>query len=509
MVLLYQPPYTVGDERAFAYVPLALLQLAAALEKGGWEPVILDGQVDRGAAGALTRRAPQAAAVGITAMSGPQLAHALAAAEGVRDAAPDVPIIWGGWHPSLLPEQTAADPLVDYVCRGPGEQTLVELLDRLAEDPAAVEQVQGITFRRNGRIVTTADRPLAGLDPDRRLPFERIDVARYGGRLRTDGRFAAAFSFAEGQPFVYTSSVGCPYRCRFCAASAVYRRKWFALPVDRTLAEIERLVRGHDVRSFYFVDPEFFIDARRVEALMRGLLDRGLRIFWKAQVRPEHILRLGAERMRLAYAAGCRQLEIGAESGSPEMLEHIQKDSTPEAAIRSAAMLRGSGITAQYNLIFGFPTETERHVAETLAFAAHLKRANPDCLLPMYYFTPHPGIPMMAEAVAAGYRPPTSLRQWARESMSYAQPTMPWIADPGRLKDRVMRAIVFYLPLAYPGNCTRGTLQEVRRRMHRLPDALWLWPAAILARLRAVCGDYDLPLEYRLFTALRRALARS
>jgi hypothetical protein len=114
----------------------------------------------------------------------------------------------------------------------------------------------------------------------------------------------------------------------------------------------------------------------------------------------------------------------------------------------------------------------------------------------------------MAEAVAAGYRPPADLRGWAAESLSYSEPTMPWIRRPRELKDRVMRAIVFYLPLAYPGEVTRGTLQQVRRRLRRLPDALWLWPAALAARLRAVLGSYGLPAEYRLFTACRRWTAR-
>ena len=484
-------------------MPLALLQLASSLQKAGYDPAIFDGQVDDAAVRRIAAEARGAAAVGIGSMSGYQLKGALAAAEAVRAADPQCPVIWGGWHPSLLPEQTATDPLVDVVVRGPGEQALVELLDCIA-DGGELERIAGLTFRGKDGVTATPDRPLSGLDPDRRLPFEKIDIASYGGQLRTDGRFAAAFSFSEGQPFVYSSSAGCPYRCRFCAASAVYRRRWFALPVERTLDELEHLVSEHGVRSFFFVDPEFFIDHRRVEAICRGILDRELGIYWKAQVRPEHVLRLGLDRMKLAYASGCRQLEIGAESGSPEMIEWICKDSTPADAVASAAMLAKTGITAQYNLIFGFPGEKPRHVEESLAFAARLKRANPECLLPMYYFTPHPGIPMMADAIAGGYTPPTDLRGWADESLSYSEPTMPWIKHPRQLKDWVMRVIVFYLPLAFPGNVRRGTLQDIHRRMHSLPDALWIWPTAILARLRTTLGFYKLPFEYRLFNACRR-----
>jgi len=279
----------------------------------------------------------------------------------------------------------------------------------------------------------------------------------------------------------------------------VYKRKWHCLPVEKTLDELEELNRRHGIEVFYFVDPEFFIDARRAEHLMRGILDRGLTFLWKAQVRPEHILRLGRERMELAYRSGCRQLEIGAESGSPSMLERIQKDCDPDAAVKSAGLLRQVGIIAQYNLMFGFPYETDRHVRENLRFAAALKRANPDCLLPMYYFTPHPGVPLLEEAVACGYIPPATLRESADVSCSYSEPVMPWIRKPRRLKDRVLRTIAFYLPLAFPGEVTRGTLKHVRSRMRRLPDALWMRPAHWLARLRVWLDFFALPWEWRLF----------
>ncbi|GAG49501.1 unnamed protein product, partial [marine sediment metagenome] len=160
-------------------------------------------------------------------------------------------------------------------------------------------------------------------------------------------------------------------------------------------------------------------------------------------------------------------------------------------------------IIGQYNLIFGFPNETDRHVMESLAFAARLKRVNPDCLLPMFYFTPHPGVPLLAEAIACGYQPPGTLREWAELSWSYAEPVMPWIRRPRRLKDRILRAIVFYLPLAFPGEVTRGTLKHVRSRMRSLPDAPWMWPMHWLARLRVWLRFYGLAWEWRVFNWVR------
>jgi len=503
-VVLYQPRYEPPGGQMKAIAPLALLYLAGALEPHGYQVEIIDAQIEADPLGRLRSAASGALALGITAMSGYQLKGALAAAEAMRAAQPALPIIWGGWHPSLLPEQTAADPLVDVVVRGPGEDTLRELLDRITAGQEWTG-VQGITYRRKDQIVSEPDWPLSGLDPLRRLPFEKLRMDQYGGRMNCGEDWGANFSWVSGPPFPYTSSCGCPYQCRFCAATKVYKRKWSALPVEKTLDELEELHRRYGIQVIYFIDPEFFINARRAVGIMEGIVARGLRLFWKAQVRPEHIVRLGLEHMRLAHRSGCRQLEIGAESGSPEILEMIRKESPPEAALEAAAILRQVGITAQFNLMFGFPRENGRHIRETVRFAAQLKRINPDCLLPMYYFAPHPGIPLEQEAREYGYRPPESLREWAEHTTTYSEPVMPWISRPRQLKDRILRAITFYLPLAYPGDVTRGTLRHVRARMRRWPEALWLWPAHVLARLRVKLDFYDWPWEWRLFQRLAGA----
>lgn|GEM_PF-2723048 len=130
---------------------------------------IVDEQLEDDPLGHLRALAADTLAMGITAMSEYQLQGALAAAEAMRSVNPGLPLIWGGWHASLLPEQTARDPLVDVVVRGPGEHTLRELLERIAAGKGW-EGVPGTTYRRGDEIVSEADRPFTGIDPDRQLP---------------------------------------------------------------------------------------------------------------------------------------------------------------------------------------------------------------------------------------------------------------------------------------------------------------------------------------------------
>ena len=502
-VILYQPRYAPVGSSIKPIPPLALLFLADAVDRAGFDAIILDEQVEERVFEKLRSLSREALCLGVTSMSGHQIQGALAAAAVAKESRADLPIIWGGWHPSLLPEQTAQHTLVDIVVRGPGETTVVELLNRMTSNQSW-EDVAGITYRRDGKVISSPDRPIKAPDSQRQLPFAKLCMDRYGGQKMEGDDYGTIFSCESGHPFPYISSCGCPFRCRFCAATKVYQRKWFALPAEKTLDELETLHKQYGIKVFYFVDPEFFIDANRAEAIMQGVVDRGLKIIWKAQVRPDHIVKLGLERMRLAYQSGCRQLEIGQESGSPEMLEMIQKDSDITLAIESAIILRESGVIGQYNMIFGFPNETDKHIRESLQFVAKLKRVNPECLIPMFFFTPHPGIPLLKDAEACGYKPPLSLIDWSRMSFSYSEPVMPWIRRPRRIKDWIWRVITFYIPLAYPGEVTRGTLQHVRSRMRRLPEALWMWPAHWAAKLRVMLGFYGLPFEWIIFRWFKR-----
>ncbi|MDD1762959.1 MAG: cobalamin-dependent protein, partial [Methanothrix sp.] len=97
-------------------VPLQLLHVASALGRAGYRPRIADLRL--GDFHTLPLGDP--VFVGITAMSGPQIRYGLEFAGRIRAERPTTPIVWGGVHPSLLPEQTAADAHVDVVVRGEG-----------------------------------------------------------------------------------------------------------------------------------------------------------------------------------------------------------------------------------------------------------------------------------------------------------------------------------------------------------------------------------------------------
>ena len=149
-VLLINPTITGKKHARF---PLAVMSLTAALD-GRHAAPILDGNIDREFVASAVRAVGEGGvdAVGVTVMGGPQLTSAIAVSKAIRAQAPEVPIIWGGAFPSVCPEAAVNVPYVDYAVRGPGEDTLAELLDaHAARDAAALSAVRGLSWRGDGR----------------------------------------------------------------------------------------------------------------------------------------------------------------------------------------------------------------------------------------------------------------------------------------------------------------------------------------------------------------------
>ena len=173
-------------------LPLSLLALGAALE-GRYRYAIVDGNVEADAERLVLERigAARDAVVAITVMPGPQVAPAIRIASVVRQAAPGVRIVWGGYFPTLYPESAINAPYVDYVVRGQGEDTLVELLDRLAgaaprvsaraaSDDLDLSDVRGLTWKPDGGVTHNRSRPFRPPDDYPLYPYQQLgDVGRY------------------------------------------------------------------------------------------------------------------------------------------------------------------------------------------------------------------------------------------------------------------------------------------------------------------------------------------
>lgn len=399
-------PSTGTSFSQFRMLPLSVLTVAAPLEAGGYSVRIIDQRSNP----AWRRELKDELAVqrpvmmGISSMTGRQILGGLSAARIVRDAAPDVPIVWGGVHPSLLPEQTAAHDLVDVVVVGEGEVTAVELAHALRAG-TPLSKVAGLCFKENGRITRTPDRPFADFPSLPEPAYHLVDIMRYHVAPVTKGENSLGLM----------TSRGCPYRCGYCYNLQFNRRTWRALPAGEVVRRMRSMKERFGISGVLLLDDNFFCSLSRVREICRLLIEQRLDLaIHGANVRADTVARFDAGILGLMKRAGFTQFLIGVESGSPGVLERMKKDVVPEQVLEANRLLRDNGIKPCYAFMAGFPYETPADVRTTLAFMGRLLDENPAAMVfGLSLISPYPGTELLDDCVKAGYRPPSSLEEWA------------------------------------------------------------------------------------------------
>jgi len=452
-VVLYNP------EAVFYTMPLALLAIGSHLDPRRYEVVIVDGRLEDDPMAALAKQLDGALCLGVSVLTGDPIRDAVRASRTAKALRPDLPVVWGGWHPSMFGRECLAEASVDVTVQGQGEETFAELVDRLARGENAAG-CAGTTCRdAGGEVVVNPPRPLAPLDDLRAHDYRLLEVERY-------------FALKGQRQLDYISSQGCPFRCAFCADPFVYRRKWVGLSPERMGEEIERLWRRYRFDDLSFQDETYFTYPKRVAAVAEELLRRRLPITWAATLRADQCQRLPEEVFALCKRSGLRRVLVGVEAGTQEMLDRIAKDITLEQVFYTAELCRKYGVAVIFPFIVGFPGEPEDSVQASLDVAKRLRAMSPDFQTPIFYFKPYPGSAITQQAVAQGYALPCSLDEWA--AFDFIGSAGPWVSpDTYRRVERFK----FYQQVAW----NRGRS--------------WQWPLRRLARWRLARDLYAWPIE--------------
>ena len=482
MILFVNPRATRPANRRF---PLSLMAVGAALPaEHTWE--IVDGNlpdIDPLAeiTGIVERQrgsGDPVEAIALTVMPGPQLVSAVPLSCQLKQRFPDVPIIWGGNFGSLYPAPVLNAPYVDWLVRGQGERTFVELLKAIAgaRDPRTVA---GIGFRdADGGHVLTPERPWLGPNDLPDPPYHKIPVEQY---LHP--------TFLGRRSGVYQASIGCPFACNFCGVIAVFGRREKVQAPARVAANLGFLAREHGMDSVHFYDNNFFLNERHAREMAAALDPLGLR--WWCEARVDTLCRFSDETWRMLRRAGLAMVFCGAESGSDEVLAKMNKGTTTAQILEVAHRTREHGIVPEFSFVFGDPDEPDAEIDNTLRFIRRLKQANPAMELISYFYTPTP----QRSATYGGVDPlsgtPERLEDWIAPEwvdwMTHVNPQTPWLSAAARRRVEDFETV---LKSRFP------SVHDKRTRP---------WGKALgslAARRRWARGKYDDP---RLLRAIRRA----
>lgn len=457
------------------WAPLPLQAVSAPLIEAGYEVELIDGRIIHPHLPEILATVAGSLYVGLSVMTGFQIRDAVMISRAIKETYPEIPVVWGGYHASMLPEETLSGDYVDIVIRGQGQITAVELARRLAEG-GSLEGLPGVCYKNNGEAVIVDHPKLVDLDQFPSTPYDILDIEKY------------MVDDVGTRTMKYFSSQGCPFGCGFCVETSMYGRGWVGFSPERVVDDLEGLVDKYEVNAIDFADTNFFVSKKRVRAICEGILERGLDLKWAADVRTRQFIDFSPELRQLVYDAGCRRLLLGAESGSQASLEHIGKKTTVEDTLHVSRICNDLGITARFTTMFGFPGEPERDIEATLRMIESIKAINEDFEVHGFFFAPYPGAPLYEESLRLGFKPPERTEDWADFDLTELH--TPWV-DP-EYKRKVDMVIDFYMPFASPGPELRqkmaagGLKAAAYRAMHSL--ASW----------RVGHRNFEYPLEWKL-----------
>jgi len=455
-VVLYNP------KAVFFTMPLALLAIGSALDPELYEVVIIDGRLEADPQSAVLAHLGTALCLGVTVLTGAPISDALEISRAAKRVRPDLPVVWGGWHPSMFSRECLAEESVDITVRGQGEETFAEILERLAAE-RTLEGCAGCTVRlADGTILENESRPLAPIDAFRAHDYGLIPVERY-------------YQLKGKRQLDYISSQGCNFRCAFCSDPFVYGRKWVGLEPTRMALRLKELWDRYQFDDVNFQDETFFTRRDRVEEFAERLVQSGIKISWAATMRADQGVRLPDEVWALCKRSGLRRLLVGVESGSNEMLKRIRKDIRIEQVFQTAQRMLEHGLAGHFPFIVGFPDESDASIQATLDCARKLRSLSPDFLTPIYYFKPYPGSELVIEAVARGFRLPETLAAWSQFDYVAGEPG-PWVSAE---KFELIERFKFFHELAWK-RMSRGKklLQQLAR--YRCDRHDYRWPVEML-----------------------------
>lgn len=423
LILFY--PATVPENHPRFSMPYALLYLERAIRDLKIDVVIVDEDITPDYKTVLAQHAENLFMVGVSCMTGRQLQGGIAFSQHIRASFPQVSIVWGGWHTSVLPEETLNEDYVDFVIHGQGEMPFRELITAVINKDD-FSSVKGLGYKANGDIRINPRLPYADTALLPAVNYGLIDVSKY----------------LCDSTLVYFASHGCVYECGFCAMSTMYKKKWFPKPVEVIINDLQNLHNRTQFKCINFQDDNFFVNRSFTLLVCRAIIDCGLKFEFITSAHARNVLMFSDEDLNLLYKAGCRKVYIGAESGSQKVLDVINKKETVEDNYAVLQKLKKHRIVTVFSTMVALPGAPEEDLKMTINMLCKGKLIDENLEALVFYYTPFPETPLYATALAYGFKPPQNTDGWSTYTMFSSD--MPWHKN--RFKKELECFYNYYFP---------------------------------------------------------------
>jgi radical SAM superfamily enzyme YgiQ (UPF0313 family) len=419
--------------------PLALLSISSLLEKE--YDIRIFHSYDKDDYLEALAYLDRAVCVGITILTGYQITDGLKFAKLVREKNSKVPIVWGGTHATIEPVQTVKSPYVDIVVKGQGEETFAELV-RALDNKKPLDGILGIVYKKDGQVIDNPNRPYKSINDFPPVPYHLLG--------ETIQKYIKKNAYAD-RNLLYVTSVGCPFRCRFCyLGNPIFSQAYDAYPAERVVRELKNLVDSYQLTGVEIRDSNFFVNEKRCREIFAGLIRAGVKLTLSVLcARASQFARFSDDFLELMKAAGAVHIEIGAESGDQEMLDFINKKLLIKDIVDCERKAKRFGIKITNLFITGFPIKEEykacpkkqlrKELYATIDLIVEIFKINPVADVLLFFYTPYPGALLYEESLKAGFKSPQSLEGWG--SLDLANLNTPWVDSSHKRKVLFLRKL--------------------------------------------------------------------
>lgn len=374
--IVFVNPPRVGFHFGDNIEPLGILSLSAYLKKHGVTTALIDADYEQIDADSVVKRIISSGTniVGISTTF-PTEPYVLDLLNKIKTQNPKIKTILGGVHATLCSDELIKkSDSIDVIVRGEGEVALHEVVQELGGDNPDFSKIQGVTFKKENRIISTEERTqILNLD-DYPIPDRSILPKDFYNKTKT--------------AYVMTSR-GCAYKCKFCASPILWQGCRLR-SVNHVMQELHELKYKYGIQHLFFWDDILPIKKQRMIDLcneMKGALSFTWGCYNRAELND-------IETFKAMKKGGCLKIKYGVESSNPTFAKLMWKDSVLANIETAVSNTRKAGIFVHNSYQIGLPNETRESIRGTLELSKHL---SPDYAY-FFLFIPYKGTPMFKDA---------------------------------------------------------------------------------------------------------------
>ncbi|MFH2058485.1 MAG: radical SAM protein [Pseudomonadota bacterium] len=402
------------------FIPLGIAYLAAYCEREGHTVQIFDELPGNFPNLKERLMAFKPDIIGVSCMTA-TYSKACEYAMEIRSITPLTPIVFGGVHPTVATEDTMQNDFVDFVIYGEGEETFAEFLNQYRPgNDVDYSLIKGLAYKKDGNIFK---------NPERKLIKDLNDLPMPARHLFSMEYYAQRWNWPRGywnKTANMMSSRGCPYNCTFCGSKSMFGKTFRAFSTEKTVDEIEILVKEYGFECISFSDDTFAINKKRAIEICHEIKRRDIKAVYRFQLRANTC---DEDLIAELKKAGCIHIDIGAESGSDKILKQMRKGITVQQIRDSVKRIKKYGIHTGVTFIIGSPGETEEDIEKTRNLAEEIDADYTQ----FFIMTPYPGTELYDYAKENNLLPDSLTYDFFRHGGANLKPFLNTIVPPDRL----------------------------------------------------------------------------